>query len=206
MGILASSEIFAQVPAALKIFPNLESNIDRPLRYRPEGADFVIENGAEFFNRPLYGGNTAFRVDGGDQPEFVLYLPGRGGNLRLGVHSAAGTKWLQSAAKIEMRYRPGELLYAIRDPLFGEAGVLNVKVVAYHQTEGLAVRVEARECGPNGGQGERMLRPSTTGFTCVSELSVLHCAPVHPHFQRIRAVAQHPGIKRRHSRAGAAAE
>jgi hypothetical protein len=55
-----------QKPMALKIFPNLETNIERPLRYRPEGADFVIENGDETFNRPLYGGNTAFRVDGGD--------------------------------------------------------------------------------------------------------------------------------------------
>ena len=41
----------------------------------------MIENGPEFFNRSLYGGNTAFRVDGGDQPEFMLYLPGRGGHL-----------------------------------------------------------------------------------------------------------------------------
>jgi hypothetical protein len=41
------------------LWPNLAGNIERPLRYRPEGTDFVIENGAEFFNRPLYGGNTA---------------------------------------------------------------------------------------------------------------------------------------------------
>jgi hypothetical protein len=44
--------------------PNFADNIERPLRYRPDGADFVIENGTEFFNRPLYGTNTAFRVDG----------------------------------------------------------------------------------------------------------------------------------------------
>ena len=127
----------------MKIYPNLESNIDRPLRYYPDGSDFVIENGAETFNRPLYGGNTAFRVDGGDKPEFVLYLPGRGGNLRLGVRRGNGTKWLHDAAKIETRYRPGELLYQIRDPLLGGAGVLKIAAIAYHQTEGLAVRVEA---------------------------------------------------------------
>ena len=63
----------------------LTNNIDRPLRYTPAGTDFVITNGGEFFNRPLYGGNSAFRVDGGDRPEFSLYLPGRGGNLRLGI-------------------------------------------------------------------------------------------------------------------------
>lgn len=56
--------------------PNLQVQTQRPLRYYPDGPDFVIENGEEFFNRSLYGGNTAFRVDGGDKPEFVMYLPG----------------------------------------------------------------------------------------------------------------------------------
>lgn len=65
--------------------PNFADRIERPLRYRPEGTDFVIENGTEFFNRPLYGNHTAFRVDAGDKPEFSLYLPGRDGNLRLAV-------------------------------------------------------------------------------------------------------------------------
>ena len=162
----ASTAALAQAPAALRILPNLESNIDRPLRYRPDGADFVIENGAETFNRPLYGGNTAFRVDGGDKPEFVLYLPGRGGNLRLGVRSAVGAKWLLDAAKIEMRYRPGELRYEVRDPLLGADGVLRLVAVAYHQTEGLIVRAEAERVaagseliwaygGINGQRGAR---------------------------------------------------
>lgn len=60
---------------------NYEGQTDRPLRYRPDGTDFVITNGTEFFNRPLYCLNSAFRVDGGDKPEFSIYLPGRGGNL-----------------------------------------------------------------------------------------------------------------------------
>lgn len=33
---------------------NFKGQTERPLRYRPEGTDFVIENGKEFFNRPLY--------------------------------------------------------------------------------------------------------------------------------------------------------
>ena len=65
----------------------LADNIARPLRYTPDGTDFVITNGSEYFNRPLYSGNTAFRVDGGDKPEFSLYLPGRGGNLRPGIRT-----------------------------------------------------------------------------------------------------------------------
>ena len=124
-----------------RVTPNLVDNIDRPLRYHPDGPDFVIENGAEFFNRSLYGGHTAFRVEGGDRPEFVLYLPGRGGNLRFGLRSAAGTKWLHDAAHIVTRYRPGELLYEIRDPsLGGDEVTLKLAVLAYVETEGLIVR------------------------------------------------------------------
>lgn len=115
----------------------------RPLRYQPVGTDFVIANGQEFFNRPLYGGHTAFRVDGGDKPEFVLYLPGRGGNLRFGLKTAQGQKWLHDAKHIITRYRPGSLLYEIRDPLLGP-GVLHLTVLAMYEREGLLVRAEAQ--------------------------------------------------------------
>ncbi len=127
---------FAQRPQ-----PNLVDNIARPLRYTPDGQDFVIENGGEFFNRPLYGGNTAFRADAGDQPEFSLYLPGHGGNLRIGLKSARGAKWLHEAARITARYRPGEMLYEIRDALLGPEAVLRIHAIALHQTDGLIVRV-----------------------------------------------------------------
>ncbi|WP_395405212.1 DUF4450 domain-containing protein [Pseudoduganella sp. UC29_106] len=131
------------VPAAVALRPNLASDAGQPLRYRPDGADFVNHNGAEFFNRSLYGGHTAFRVDGGDKPEFLLYLPGRGGNLRLAVRSAAGVQWLHSARDTVFRYRPGELQYEIRDPALGPRGVLRLAVLAYARTEGLILRAEA---------------------------------------------------------------
>jgi hypothetical protein len=57
------------------IQPLMESRTARPLRYRPVGAEFVIRNGGEYFNRPIYGPNNDFRVDAGDLPEFSLYLP-----------------------------------------------------------------------------------------------------------------------------------
>lgn len=150
--------------------PNLRDNIDHPLRYSPDGQDFVIENGGEFFNRPLYGGNTAFRVDAGDMPEFALYLPGRGGNLRLGILAAGGrAKWLHETARITARYRPGEMLYEIRDPLLGENATLRIHAIALHQTDGLIVRVDtagfpsattglqllAAYGGANGKRGKR---------------------------------------------------
>ena len=131
------------------IVPNLATNVDRPLRYRPDGEDFVVEDGTEFFNRPLYGGHTAFRVDAGDRPELALYLPGRGGNLRLGLRRGTSAKWLHRADHIVARYRPGTMRYAIRDPLLGDGGVLLVEAVALHQREALAVRVR-REGGDDG--------------------------------------------------------
>jgi len=165
------SHLAAQAPAASRLWPNLEGNIEQPLRYRPDHGDFVIENGPEFFNRPLYGGNTAFRVDGGDKPEFVLYLPGRGGNLRLGIRSASAAKWLHEAAHITMRYRPGELLYEIRDPVLGPGGVLRLAVLAHHQTESLLLRAEADGLSPGleliwaygGANGQRGRRDGDIG-------------------------------------------
>jgi hypothetical protein len=165
LGLTTAGPLPAQAPAAQTLMPNLVGNIERPLRYRPDGADFVIENGPEFFNRPLYGGNTAFRVDAGDRPEFSLYLPGRGGNFRLGLVVGDQAKWMHEAASIRARYRPGEMLYEIRDPLLG-SGVLHLAAVALAQTEGLVVRVQAEGIpagveliaaygGVNGQRGHR---------------------------------------------------
>ena len=112
-----------------KMRPQLTNNVARPLRYFPINGDFVITNGAEFFNRPLYCMNSAFRIDGGDKPEFSIYLPGRGGNLRLGIKTSAGTKWLNEADKIVTRYRAGSLIYEIRDSLLGN-GELDLTIVA----------------------------------------------------------------------------
>ncbi len=159
-----------QVPAAQRVSPNLETNIDRPLRYRPDDVDFVIEDGEEFFNRPLYGGNTAFRVDGGDKPEFVLYLPGRGGNLRFALRSTAGALWLHNSARITTRYRPGELHYEIRDRLLGPSGGLRPPVVRLPR-EGMIVRTEATGIPPGielmwaygGLSGERGRRDGDIG-------------------------------------------
>lgn len=123
----------------MTVHPTLQGHTARPLRYQPEGGDFVIENGAEFFNRPLYGGPTAFRADAGDKPEISLYLPGHGGNVRMGIRTAGGAKWLHEAERIVSRYRPGSMLYEISDPLLGEAR-LDVTVLALYEDEGILVR------------------------------------------------------------------
>jgi hypothetical protein len=173
--LLLTATVLGQSFVASRLHPNLADNIDRPLRYRPQNGAFVITNGTETFNRPLYGGNTAFRVDGGDRPEFVLYLPGRGGNLRLALHTVSETKWLHEAATIVTRYEPGVLAYEIRDPLLGARGVLRVTAVALYQTEGFMVRATASDADAGlelawaygGVSGERGKRDGDIGTESV---------------------------------------
>jgi len=139
--LVLCSWCFAQSPGAPRQTPNLESNIERPLRYTPEGTDFVIRNGALTFNRPLYGGGTAFRVESGDRPQYAFYLPGRGGVLRLGWRNSQGTRWCDFAADITARYRPGSMVHELRDPTLGSA-VVRLFAVPTFDTEGLTIRVE----------------------------------------------------------------
>lgn len=158
----------------------------RPLRYRPEGTDFVIMNGAEVFNRPLYGANTAFRVDAGDRPEFSLYLPGRGGVLRLGLKTDAGAKWLFEARTVVARYRPGSMLYEIRDPLLG-GGTLHLTALATGAAEGLVLRIELRDTSAplelvwayGGASGERGRRGGDIGTESVPVSRFFQLKPEH---------------------------
>lgn len=129
--------------------PAFEGQTQRALRYRPEGTDFVIENGTEFFNRPLYGGNTAFRADAGDKPELSFYLPGQAGNLRLGVRTQQGVKWLHETGRRVSRYRPGSMVYEIGDEILGD-GKLHVSVLALYEAEGVILRAQSE--GPDDAE------------------------------------------------------
>jgi hypothetical protein len=121
---------------------------ERSIHYRPAGKDFTTTNGTLRFNRALYGGNTAFRVEAGDLPEFALYLPGMGGNFKLGIISGRQSKWLIQAATIKATYRPGSMLYEVRDPLLG-TGMLQVIVLATHSQEAIIVQVIPKGMAPN---------------------------------------------------------
>ena len=132
------------------IQPLMESMTRRPLRYKPVAGEFVIRNGKEFFNRPIYGVSTPtqagdFRVDAGDLPEFSLYLPGHGGNLKLGIIGAgnAGSKWGADADEVVARYRPGRMIYEIRDALLGK-GMLRAEVLTTGEGAGFMVKVEGQ--------------------------------------------------------------
>jgi hypothetical protein len=112
----------------------------RSVHYRPAGNDFTTTNGTMRFNRALYGGNTAFRVEAGDLPEFALYLPGMGGNLKFGIISGTQSKWLTQLATIKATYRPGAMIYEIKDALLG-AGTLQLTVLATQSQEAIIVQV-----------------------------------------------------------------
>ncbi|GAA4756012.1 hypothetical protein GCM10023229_41950 [Flavisolibacter ginsenosidimutans] len=122
---------------------SLWHGIEREVHYKPEGEDFVLVKGTRRFNRALYGSNTAFRVEAGDLPEFAMYLPGMGGNLKFGFVKDNNSKWIINATKIESRYRAGSMLYKIEDPLLG-SGQLLLTVLALNDDEGMVVKAEGK--------------------------------------------------------------
>ena len=121
--------------------PTFAEQTQRQLRYMPDGGDFVIRNGTEVFNRPLYGGNTAFRTDAGDRPEFSFYFGRHGGVVRFGVKTAEGVKWLHQADNIEARYRAGSMVYRISDPVLKD-GEIELTVIGLYDREGMVAKAK----------------------------------------------------------------
>lgn len=130
-----TSIIVAQPGDSLRLWHNKE----RKVHYLPDGKDFVCVNPHLRFNRALYGTNTAFRVEAGDLPEFAMYMPGMGGNLRFALVNKEKHKWLIEAKTIHTRYRPGSMIYEIKDPLLGE-GTVTITVLALSAAEGMVIR------------------------------------------------------------------
>ncbi len=114
---------------------------ERSMHYQPQGNDFVLYKGTRKFNRALYGTNTGFRVETGDLPEFALYMPGMGGNCKIGISVNGKSKWLSSATRIKTVYRPGTMLYEIGDSLLG-AGIINLSVLAMANAEGMIIKMQ----------------------------------------------------------------
>lgn len=130
---LAYSLLFSiQVSAQIK-------PVVKNLHYQPfQGNGFVCVNPKQKFNRALYGGNTAFRVEAGDFPEFALYLPGMGGNCKIGLLNGSKSKWLSEAQKIQTVYQDGAMYYKIQDELLGDA-MLILKVTAAYTHEAMLI-------------------------------------------------------------------
>ncbi|MBC7785852.1 MAG: DUF4450 domain-containing protein [Burkholderiales bacterium] len=166
--------------------PNFIGQTDRPLRYKPDGTDFVAINGSETFNRPLYGSNTAFRVDAGDRPEFSLYLPGRGGVVRLGFATPGASKWMKDAGTIEARYRAGSMVYTIQDPLLPGASI-KVTAIPLADAEGLLLKIEPTATADQtelllaygGASGQRGARDGDIGTERIPMREWFQMQPAH---------------------------
>ncbi|HMT72784.1 MAG TPA: DUF4450 domain-containing protein [Chitinophagaceae bacterium] len=117
-------------------------NKERTVHYIPQGTDFVCVNPTMRFNRALYGTNTAFRVEAGDLPEFAMYMPGMGGNLQFALQKGNTHKWLIKADTIKAIYRPGSMLYEIKDAMLGN-GKLLITVLALSNAEGMVIQVKS---------------------------------------------------------------
>jgi hypothetical protein len=138
----------------------------RKVHYYPQGTDFVCENGKMRFNRALYGTNTGFRVEAGDLPEFALYMPGMGGNFRFALND----KWLTAAQYIKTIYRPGSMLYEIKDPLLGN-GLMRLHVLALADAEGMVIKASFENVPANvelrwmygGASGKKFSRDGDIG-------------------------------------------
>lgn len=100
--------------------PLLQGATARPMRYEAHNGAFVIHQGKEFFNRPLYGPNNAFRVDAGDLPEFSLYLPGHGGNLKFALRRGSVVVGLAEAHAMTATYVAGRMQYLVSDARLGK--------------------------------------------------------------------------------------
>jgi len=168
--LLCSITAAAQELYPVKLSTALWHGEKRELRYHPEGEDFVIRNGSRRFNRALYGTHTAFRVEAGDLPEFALYMPGMGGNLKLGLVRGAKSIWLTGAREIVARYTPGKMSYEIRDPLL-DGGTFHVEILATADAEGLILetwmdgKAEGIEllCAFGGASGKKFSRSGDMG-------------------------------------------
>jgi hypothetical protein len=142
----------------------------RVLHYRPDGEDFVCVHADHRFNRALYGTNTAFRVEAGDLPEFALYMPGMGGNWRFGIARGDRSEWLASAKKVKAIYRPGSMVYEVRDSLLGN-GVLYIRVLALSDAEGMVIELKVAGvdkktrffCTYGGASGKKFSRDGDLG-------------------------------------------
>ena len=136
------------VNAQTFVTPSLWHNKVRRMHYESQGTDFVCVNPTRRFNRALYGTYTAFRVESGDLPEFAMYLPGMGGNCKFGLINGNKSKWLTDIKNIKAVYRPGSMLYEIKDSMLGN-GTLHITVLALADTEGMIIKTQFNHVNKN---------------------------------------------------------
>jgi len=148
----------------------VKTTTPRKIHYVPDGDGFLLKNGSRKFNRALYGSNTAFRVEAGDLPEFAMYMPGMGGNLKLGLSNGKQSKWITEGNSITTRYANGKMYYEIQDPILGK-GKLKLEIVALKTEEGFVLKISGIDTDKNtsliwafgGASGRKFSRDGDIG-------------------------------------------
>jgi len=144
--------------------------LERELRCKPENGGFVIVNGDKKFNRALYGGHTAFRIETSDVPEFGFFMPNMGGNLQLGLVNGQNSIWLNNASQIKSTYYPGCRIYEIQDT-FIKDGCIKLSILALTDSDGMILKIEIDQLPDGvelllmygGASNERFLRNGDLG-------------------------------------------
>lgn len=116
---------------------------ERELRYKPDGEEFVIENGDKRFTRAIYGTHTGFRFETSDFPEFGLYMPMFGGSVYMAVSTPSATVWINELASIESRFKSGQRTYIVKDEKLLGNGTLRIDALALADGDGFIVKYEA---------------------------------------------------------------
>lgn len=119
-------------------------NLEREVRYKPVGEEFVNVNGIKRFSRAIYGTNTGFRFETSDFPEFGMYMPNLGGSVYLAVKRGGKAVWVKDLEWVESRFVSGKRTYSLKDKAILEKGSLIITALALSDADGFMLRTEAK--------------------------------------------------------------
>jgi hypothetical protein len=119
-------------------------NLEREVRYKPVGEEFVNLKGDKRFSRAIYGTNTGFRFETSDYPEFGLYMPNLGGSVYLAVKRGEKAVWMKDLEWVESRFVSGKRAYTLKDKGLLDKGSLRITALALSDADGFLVRTEAK--------------------------------------------------------------
>jgi hypothetical protein len=125
--------------------------IEREIRYKPDGAAFLINNGNKRFTRAIYGTNSDFRFETSDYPEFGLYMPNFGGSIYLAVFCNNTYSWVRNLSQIESRFESGIRTWVVKDKLLFGKGLVTITSVALSNGDGIVLKVDSKNI-PEGAK------------------------------------------------------
>lgn len=111
----------------------------RHQNYYPDGEDFVCINGNNRFTRPLYGTNTAWRLETSDKPIFASYSKPKSFNISFLANGIP----LDSATYCESRYTAGKRTYKVYDERI-PADTISIIAIPLADREGAIFRFTSK--------------------------------------------------------------